>query len=136
MPDVIRVSRVSTSRRCGGDRGGGCYGADLDVQRDWGWAPNYVDAVVRAIRRDRADDSVVPLGRHDPSATSWAQRSRACGSTTGAPSADPALLRPAEVNLLVGDSTKARRDLGWTPAVRFEEIIGRMVDHDVASSDR
>lgn len=107
---------------------------NLDVRRDWGWAPDYVDAMVRAVRHSRPDDYVIATGV----AHSVADFVAAAFDRAGVEPerrrvrVDPAFFRPADAGLQVGDATKARRELGWSPSVVFEELVGRMVDADVA----
>jgi GDPmannose 4,6-dehydratase len=109
---------------------------NLDVQRDWGWAPDYVDAMVRAIRHDRADDFVVATGQ----ARSVRDFVTAAFLRAGIPDwpafvrTDSEFVRPVEASMLVGDPSKALRELGWKSTVGFDEIVGRMVDHDASSS--
>jgi GDPmannose 4,6-dehydratase len=111
---------------------------NLDARRDWGWAPDYVDAMVRAARAATADDYVVATGQghsvRDFAAAAFAR----AGITDWEPLlvSDPALYRPADAADLTGDASKARHDLGWTPTVTFEEVVGRMVDADLALLDR
>ncbi len=111
---------------------------NLDARRDWGWAPDYVDAMVRAARATTADDYVVATGEghsvRDFAAAAFAR----AGITDWEPLlvSDPALHRPADATDLTGDAAKARRDLGWAPTVTFEEVVGRMVDADLARLDR
>ena len=105
---------------------------NLDAQRDWGYAPDYVRAMWLMLQRDAPDDFVVATGR-----THTVQR--LCELAFGAlgldwqdyVEVDPQLIRPAEVDLLVGDAARARAMLGWEPSVGFEEMIGLMVDADV-----
>ena len=108
---------------------------NLDARRDWGWAPDYVDAMVRAARHTTAGDYVVATGEartvrefvaaafERAKVTDWEDRVRV----------DPAFFRPVDAALQVGDASKARRELGWAPTVTFEELVGRMVDTDLAS---
>lgn len=109
---------------------------NLDVQRDWGWAPDYVDAMVRAIRHDRADDFVVATGQ----ARSVRDFVTAAFLRAGIPDwptfvrTDSEFVRPVETSTLVGDPSKALRELGWKSTVSFDEIVGRMVDYDASSS--
>lgn len=110
---------------------------NLDVRRDWGWAPDYVDAMVRAQRHDQADDYVIATGEAHSvrefvaaamtraGVTDWEDRVRV----------DPAFARPADAVLQVGDAGKALRVLGWRPSVSFDELVGRMVDADLAELD-
>lgn len=111
---------------------------NLDARRDWGWAPDYVDAMVRAARADRAADFVVATGvSHSVRDFAAAAFARA-GVTDweGRLNVDESLVRPADATELVGDSSKAREVLGWTPTVTFDELVGRMVDADLAALGR
>jgi len=110
---------------------------DLRVQRDWGWAPDYVDAMVRAARHDRADDFVVATGQARSVRDFVTVAFSHVGIEDWAPfvRTDPAFVRPVEASMLVGDPSKAHRDLGWATTVGFDEIVGRMVDHDASSSN-
>jgi GDPmannose 4,6-dehydratase len=108
---------------------------NLDARRDWGWAPDYVDAMVRAARASTADDYVVATGEaHSVRDFALAAFARV-GITDGADRirVDPALVRPGDPPVLVGDATRARTVLGWAPTVTFEELVGRMVDADLPS---
>jgi GDPmannose 4,6-dehydratase len=107
---------------------------NLDVRRDWGWAPDYVDAMVRAARAAVTADYVVATG-HSHSVREFAAAAFArAGIADWEPLlvSDPALLRPADAADLTGDASRARRELGWAPTVTFEEIVHRMVDADLA----
>jgi GDPmannose 4,6-dehydratase len=105
---------------------------DLDVRRDWGWAPDYVDAMARVAAADETGDYVVATGTahslRDFVATAFA--------AVGLPdweryvSVDAEFVRPADAPVLVGDSGKARRVLGWRTTKSFEEIVGAMVQAD------
>jgi GDPmannose 4,6-dehydratase len=106
---------------------------NLDSERDWGFAGDYVRAMWLMLQRDQPDDFVV--------ATGTAHSVRDCLevafdhlglSIDDHVVLDPSLIRPAEVEHLVGDASKARRVLGWEPKVPFEELIRMMVDSDVA----
>ena len=106
---------------------------NLDARRDWGWAPDYVDAMVRAARHDVADDYVVATGE----AHTVREFVAAAFARAGVPDwerrvrVDPAFVRPADAALQVGDAGRARRVLGWAPTVGFDELVGRMVDVDL-----
>lgn len=107
---------------------------NLDARRDWGWAPDYVEAMVRAARHDVAGDYVIATGRTH----SVAQFAAAAFARAGIEDwerhvvVDPRFVRPADATEMVGDPGRARSELGWMPTVPFEEVVGRMVDHDVA----
>lgn len=108
---------------------------NLEARRDWGWAPDYVDAMVRAVRHDEPGDYVIATGR----AHSVRDFVAAAFEHAGVPEwehlveVDPSLIRPADPTLLVGDPTRAREVLGWRPSVRFEELVGHLVDAEEAS---
>lgn len=106
---------------------------NLDARRDWGWAPDYVDAMVRAARRRAGGDYVIATGVAH-SVREFVAAAFAAAGIDGWERhlrSDPALLRPVDAGELVGDSGRARRELGWTPTVRFEEIVARMVRADL-----
>lgn len=109
---------------------------NLDVRRDWGWAPDYVDAMVRAARHDVAGDYVVATGvAHSVREFVAAAFARAqVADWESRVRVDPALVRPADAALQVGDASRARRVLGWAPTVGFDELVGRMVDVDLAGA--
>ena len=108
---------------------------NLDARRDWGWAPDYVDAMVRAVRHDEPGDYVVATGR----AHSVRDFVAAAFTHAGVErweslvEVDPSLIRPADPTLLVGDPTRAREVLGWRPSVGFEDLVGHLVDAEAAS---
>ena len=107
---------------------------NLEAARDWGWAPDYVDAMVRAVRHESADDFVVATGQTHTVADFAEAALRRAGvgdDWREHVEVDPALLRPVDAPRLVGDASKAGRQLGWAPTVGFEELVGRMVDHDL-----
>jgi len=105
---------------------------NLDARRDWGFAGDYVDAMWRMLQQDEPDDYVVATGvtntvdRLVEVAFAHAGLDRDAHVRT-----DPALIRPAEVDLLVGDAAKARERLGWEPTVDFEGLVRMMVDADL-----
>jgi GDPmannose 4,6-dehydratase len=106
----------------------------LDVSRDWGWAPDYVGAMIAAMRHPHADDFVVATGQ----AHTVAEFVRVAFERVGIDDwkryvvTDPAFVRPVDASVQLGNAAKARRELGWAPSVAFEEIVHAMVDHDVA----
>lgn len=107
---------------------------NLDARRDWGFAGDYVEAMWRMLQQDVADDYVVATGEtHAISELldvafahvgidDWSKVVRQ----------DPAFMRPAEVDLLIGDPTKAKTQLGWELKVGFTELVKMMVDADLA----
>lgn len=107
---------------------------NLDARRDWGWAPDYVDAMVRAARTETPADFVVATGESHTVAEFAEAALRRAGigdSWRDHVEVDPAFFRPIDAIAMVGDASKARRALGWAPTVPFEEVVGRMVDHDL-----
>ena len=105
---------------------------NLDAQRDWGFAGDYVEAMWLMLQQDEPDDYVVATGKSH----SVRQLVDIAFAHVGLDPADyvrtdPSLLRPAEVEHLIGDSTKAREKLGWQPRVSFEELVRMMVDSDL-----
>ena len=104
----------------------------LTAQRDWGYAPDYVRAIHAMVRAEYPGDYVVATGRAYDVAH-FAERAFAhvglnCWDHIRT---DPALLRPVDPPLLLGDASKARRELGWQPQVGFDELVARMVEHDL-----
>lgn len=106
---------------------------NLDAKRDWGYAGDYVDAMWRMLQQDQADDYVVATGETHSirelldvafahvGIDDWEERVVQ----------DPRYMRPAEVDELIGDASKARRVLGWEPTVDFEGLVRMMVDSDL-----
>ena len=107
---------------------------NLDARRDWGWAPDYVDAMLRAVRHDEPWDYVVATGE----AHSVEEFVAAAFARVGIDdwrarvTVDERFLRPVEATLSCGDATRAREVLGWAPTVGFTEVVGRMVEADLA----
>jgi len=106
---------------------------NLDARRDWGFAGDYVEAMWRMLQQPEPDDYVVATGETH-SVRELVQVAFGCVGLNWEDHVriDPAFLRPAEVDLLVGDATKARAALGWTPRVTFAGLVEMMVRADVA----
>jgi GDPmannose 4,6-dehydratase len=105
---------------------------NLDAQRDWGFAGDYVRAMWLMLQQEHADDYVVATGRtHAVREFVRLAFSAVDLSWESYTVVDPRFYRPAEVDLLVGDPSKARRVLGWEPEVSFEELVQRMVAADM-----
>ncbi len=106
---------------------------NLDASRDWGWAEDYVDAMVRACRHQEPDDFVVATGTTHTVAEFVAAAFSRAGIEDWRPrvKTDPAFVRPVDASLQVGDTSKIERTLGWRPTVTFDELVGRMVDRDL-----
>jgi len=113
------------------------YLGNLDASRDWGFAGDYVDAMWRMLQQDRPDDYVVATGESH-SVREFVEHAFSCAELDWHDFVefDPRYLRPAEVDHLHGDSSKARQAIGWTPTVRFAELVRMMVDHDMVLADQ
>jgi GDPmannose 4,6-dehydratase len=104
---------------------------NLDAERDWGYAPDYVDAMWRMLQQDEPGDFVIATGvTHSVRDCLQVAFDHAGLRVEDHVMLDPAFTRPAEVDRLVGDYSKAERILGWKPQTRFDEMITRMVDSD------
>ncbi len=106
---------------------------NLDAKRDWGFAGDYVRAMWLMLQQERPDDVVIATGRthsvRDFARTAF--QAAGLGSYEDYVVMDPRFVRPAEVDLLVGDPSKAKRDLGWEPQVSFEALVEMMVQADI-----
>jgi GDPmannose 4,6-dehydratase len=105
---------------------------NLDARRDWGFAGDYVRAMWAMLQQDRADDYVIATGvSHSVRDLIEIAFARVGLDWQPHVRVDPALLRPAEVDHLLGDSSKARAELGWQPQVNFRQLVEMMVDEDL-----
>jgi GDPmannose 4,6-dehydratase len=105
---------------------------NLDARRDWGYAPDYVAAMWLMMQREEPGDFVVGTGKdHSVRDLVRIAFEHVGLDPDGYVVEDPAFMRPAEVDELVADSTKARTELGWEPTVGFEEMVRVMVDADL-----
>ena len=105
---------------------------NLEAQRDWGYAKDYVEAMWRMLQQEQPDDFVVATGE----TRSVRDFCEAAFGYLGMDYrdyvvVDPAYFRPTEVDRLVGDASKARRVLGWSPQTSFQELVHLMVDSDL-----
>lgn len=125
-----KVARAAARIKQGRDRDVAL--GNLDSRRDWGFAGDYVRAMWLMLQRDEPSDFVVATGQQHSVrelcdrafahvGLDWENHVRQ----------DPALIRPAEVDSLVGDATRARQELGWTPEVDFPTLVAMMVDAEV-----
>ncbi len=107
---------------------------NLDAKRDWGFAGDYVDAMWRMLQQDEADDYVISTGETHTIRELLDVAFETVGITDWERyvETDPQFFRPAEVDLLIGDSTKAHEKLGWKPRVDFKSLVRMMVESDVA----
>jgi GDPmannose 4,6-dehydratase len=108
------------------------YLGNLEAKRDWGYAGDYVEAMWLMLQQDAPDDYVIATGEtrsvrdfveaaFDGLGLDWREHVET----------DPRYFRPTEVDCLLGDSSKARRQLGWKPRVSFDELVSMMVEHDL-----
>jgi GDPmannose 4,6-dehydratase len=113
------------------------YLGNLDAKRDWGFAPEYVEGMWRMLQQDEPDDYVLATNETHTIeefldaafghvGLDWRQHVKF----------DETLLRPAEVDLLIGDYSKAKKQLGWEPATRMKRLAAIMVDADLALARR
>jgi GDPmannose 4,6-dehydratase len=110
------------------------YLGNLDAKRDWGYAPEYVEATWRMLQQDQPDDYVIATGEtHTVREFCELAFGHVGLDWQKYVATDPRYLRPAEVDLLLGDASKAKRVLGWEPKTRFKELVRLMVDADVQS---
>jgi len=106
---------------------------NLEAKRDWGYAPDYVEAMWLMLQQDEPDDYVIATGEThsirdfltcafaEIGISDWEKYIKQ----------DPRFMRPAEVDVLKGDSTKAKEELGWTQKVNFEQLVKKMVQNDI-----
>ena len=108
------------------------YLGNLDAKRDWGYAPDFTDAMWRMLQADQPEDYVIATGETH-SVREFLDEAGACLGIDweDVVAIDPRYYRPAEVDLLLGDYSKARRDLGWEPTVTFKDLVRIMVAADV-----
>ncbi len=109
-----------------------CLG-NIDSQRDWGYAGDYVKAMHMMLQQEEPEDFVVATG-HTHSVRNFLEIAfgRVDLDYHDYVTQDPRFMRPAEVDQLIGDNSKASRVLGWQPTVNFQELVEMMVDHDLA----
>lgn len=107
------------------------YMGNLDSKRDWGYAKDYVKAMWLMLQQDRADDYVISTNETH-TVKEWVDAAFKCLDLDWEKyvKLDPRFLRPAEVELLVGDSSKAKKVLGWEPEVDFKKLVNMMVESD------
>jgi len=126
-----KITRAVARIKCGLDKE--LYLGNLDARRDWGYAPEYVEGMWLMLQQDRPDDYILATNEthsvrefvevaFERVGLDWKEFVRH----------DQRYERPAEVDLLIGDATKAKKILNWEPQVRFEELVRIMVDADLA----
>jgi GDPmannose 4,6-dehydratase len=113
------------------------YLGNLEAKRDWGYAPEYVEAMWRMLQHREADDFVIATGEtHTVREFAQEAFARLGLDWQDFVKKDARYFRPTEVDLLVGDPSKARRALGWTPATTFKDLVRIMVDADLELAER
>ena len=130
-----KITRAATRIKLGlQDR---LYLGNLDARRDWGFAGDYVKAMWLMLQQDTPGDYVIATGEtHSVDEFCRAAFARLGLDARQYVEIDERYYRPAEVDLLLGDATKARQVLGWEPRTTFTELVGMMVDHDLELARR
>jgi GDPmannose 4,6-dehydratase len=106
---------------------------NLDISRDWGWAPDYVDGMISILNHSSPDDFILATGKSHTLKEFVATAFAAAGISDWEKflQLDSSLSRPADVISVVGDATRARQILGWAPTTNFDVMIRAMVDFDL-----
>ena len=127
-----KISRAVARIKYGLDKE--LYLGNLEARRDWGYAPEYVQGMWLMLQQDRPDDYVLATNEtHSVREFVELAFERAGLDWKEFVKHDQRYERPAEVDLLIGDGTKAKKLLNWEPQVRFDELVRIMVDADVAT---
>jgi GDPmannose 4,6-dehydratase len=130
-----KVTRAATRIKLGLQ--GKLYLGNLDAERDWGFAGDFVRAMWLMLQQDEPTDYVISTGKkHSVRELCETAFSFLDLSWEDYVEIDPRYLRPAEVDLLQGDATKAREELGWEPTVGFTELVEMMVESDLELANR
>jgi GDPmannose 4,6-dehydratase len=106
---------------------------NLEAQRDWGYAGDYVRAMWLMLQQEEADDYVIATGQTH-SVREFAELAfevAEIGDWERYVRVDERFMRPAEVDYLIGDASKAKQELGWEPTISFDELVAMMVEHDL-----
>ena len=106
---------------------------NLDSKRDWGYSPDYVESMWLMLQHDEPDDYVIATGK-DHTIREFLDAAFECVDITDWEKyvlQDERYMRPAEVDVLRGDATKAKEVLGWTPKTSFEQMVSNMVGNDI-----
>ena len=106
---------------------------NLDTKRDWGYAPDYVESMWLMLQQDEPDDYVVATGKTHSLGEFLDYAFQHIGVTDWKKyvGQDPRFMRPAEVDVLRGDSSKAHKELGWKPKTSLKEMVGKMIKNDI-----
>jgi GDPmannose 4,6-dehydratase len=126
-----KISRAAASIKLG--QQDKLFLGNLDAKRDWGYAPDYVRAMWMMLQQDEAQDFVIATGEAH-TVREFVQEAFGLLDLDWEKyvEIDPRYYRPTEVDVLIGDPSKARKVMGWTPEVDFKGLVKRMVDHDYA----
>jgi len=112
------------------------YMGNLDAKRDWGYAPEYVEAMWLMLQQDSPDDYVIATGEsHTPREFCQVAFAHLGLDHERYVEIDPRYYRPSEVDFLLGDPSKAKKQLGWEPKTKFDELVRIMVDADIQLLD-
>ena len=108
------------------------YLGNLDAKRDWGFAPEHIEFMWKILQQEKPDDFVIATGETHSVREFLEEAFRYAGFDDWKQyvEIDPRYFRPAEVEVLIGDSTKAREKLGWQPRIKFKELVKIMIDSD------
>jgi len=130
-----KISRAVARIKLGMDEA--LYLGNLDAKRDWGYAPEYVEGMWRILQADNPDDYVLATNETH-TVKEFVEKAFAHVDLDWREFVrhDQRYERPAEVDLLIGNPAKVKKNLGWEPQVRFEELIQIMVDADLALAER
>ncbi|MCC7192783.1 MAG: GDP-mannose 4,6-dehydratase [Phycisphaeraceae bacterium] len=130
-----KITRAVGRIKCGLQKK--LYLGNLDAKRDWGFAGDYVEAMWLMLQQDKPDDFVIATGE-TYAVREFCEKAFARVGLDHADfvEIDKRYFRPAEVDLLLGDASKARKILGWNPKVSFDELVGMMVDADLDLAER
>ena len=127
-----KITRAAARIKAGLDKK--LYLGNLDARRDWGYAREYVEAMWLMMQQDEPDDYVIATGETHSVQEFLAEAfARVNLDWRDHVEIDPKYYRPAEVDLLVGDASKAKLRLGWTPQITFKDLVALMVDADLAA---
>ena len=105
----------------------------MDAKRDWGYAPDYVEAMWMMMQQDEPNDYVIATGKTQSIEQFLDVAFAEIGIKDWKPyvKQDPRFMRPAEVDMLVGDSSKVLKELGWKPKTSFNDMVSKMVKNDI-----
>jgi GDPmannose 4,6-dehydratase len=111
---------------------------NIEISRDWGWAPDYVDGMISILEHDSPEDFILATGASHTLKDFVATAFHCVGIEEWEKylTIDPTLVRPADVISVVGDASKARGVLGWSPTVDFKSMIKKMVEFDLEIIDK